>query len=191
MKKLVKAAVMAAALLAADHAKASLTVVDFEGIHDSDLVDGYGGISGWFVLGGLRDNRIYPNPQPEIGQYHLSIGLMGADLSFDAAPVVFEGMYYNPVGLNSQISYELYFHEQLVYSAAFDPNQPVSMEMYWLTSGYQGLVDKIHIYGASDGVNIDNLTYSTVAAVPLPSAVWLFGSGLAGLTLRPPRNRKH
>lgn len=190
MKKLIIASFMAASIISGGSANASITVVDFEGIYDWDLVDGYGGLSNWGGSKQLMDNLMFPNPQPDLGVNHLTIWSAGLELNFDSAPVVFEGMYYQPVGLDGSVSYELYFHGQLVFSAPFDPSQPYNENMYWLTSAYRGLVDKIHIYGASDGVNIDNLSYSTVAAVPLPGAAWLFGSSLTGLVWRGRRERR-
>lgn len=181
MKKLLMAGLLAATLAAAGAANASRTVVDFEGIPSWGSIEGfvYGGISGWNYAGQLRNYSIYQNPQADMGANYFSAFPSGGELHFDLAPVVFEGMYYRFVGYDSQISYDLYYQDNLVYRAPLDPeNQPA--DIYWLASGYSGLVDKIYFYGTSDGVVIDNLTYST-APVPLPGAVWLFGSGLLGL----------
>ncbi len=180
MKLKLMAGVWALALLSASEAYASQTVLTFENLSDGDLVDGYGGISGWQAGGSLRDYSIYPSHQPDMGDRYFAVAYGGAELNFDSAPVVFEGVHYNFVGFDSHVSYDLYYQNQLVYSAPLVPeDQPA--EVYWLASGYSGLIDKIYFHGTSDGVVIDNLTYSTAAPVPLPGAVWLFGTGLAGL----------
>ncbi|QPK62859.1 hypothetical protein IVG45_18830 [Methylomonas sp. LL1] len=188
MKLILKTSLLAATLLCSVNANASRTIVDFEGITSQGLVDGYGGISGWNEAAAMLNTySIYQNPQPDMGDAYLAFGFMSGELRFDSAPVIFEGMYYQFVGFDKQVSYDLYYHDQLVYSAPLVPeNQPD--DIYWLASGYSGLIDKIYFYGTSDGVVIDNLTYSTAAPVPLPGAVWVFASGLLGLLLQ---NRRH
>lgn len=164
-------------------AQAAQTIVDFEGIPSWGTIEDfvYGGISGWNNAGSLSNHSgLTP---PVLGENYFSSFPSGGELHFDLAPVIFEGMYYKSLfDSNSQVIYDLYYQNQLVYSAPFDPvNEP--QDIYWLASGYSGLVDKIYFYGTSDGVIIDNLTYSTTT-VPVPGAIWLFGSGLAGLMLR-------
>lgn len=173
------------------------TVVTFEDVGpDFWVSQGYGGISGWDGFGLAPQ----PNPfvyDPILGHY-LYIG-MGQELSFDQAPVVFEGTYFDswiPNG-SGQTSYSLYYQDQLVYSAQIDAHSELTA-LNWLTSGYDGLVDKISF---SNFFAIDNLTYheglankisfsnglaiaslaNSTSPVPVPGAVWLFGSGLAGL----------
>jgi hypothetical protein len=62
-----------------------------------------------------------------------------------------------------------------------------------LTPGYFGITSDLGIVsihlGLADGAStmdgsfaIDNLTIGSAPTVPLPSAVWLFGTGLIGLT---------
>jgi len=188
MKLKLLAGVLAATLSSVSDTYASPIVLTFENLYDWDLVDGYGGISGWQAGGTLRDYSIYPSHRPEMGDSYFSVSPGGAELSFDAAPVVFEGIHYNFVGFDSHVSYDLYYQDRLVYSAPLVPeNQPP--EVYWLASGYSGLIDKIYFHGTSDGVVIDNLTYSTAAPVPLPGAAWLFGVSLAGLFARTGRRQ--
>lgn len=187
MKHFALSGALAVLLSGASAVHASQVVVTFENIDPStggQISDGYGGISGWESVGNLHD---YPDAHdPLLGNYQFHG--WGGELSFDNAPVVFEGTYYNLWGGDSLISYSLYYQDQLVYSAPRDPNyQPI--DSYWLASGYSGLVDKIYFYGSSDGFVIDNLTYSTTAAVPIPGAIWLFGSGLVGLMLRSRQSR--
>ncbi|MDD2762259.1 MAG: hypothetical protein PHH11_18425 [Methylomonas sp.] len=188
MKLILNASLLATTLLCSVNANAARTVVDFEGIASVGLVDGYGGLSGWEEAAAMLGNySIYQNPQPDMGDGYLAFGFMSGELRFDSAPVIFEGAYYQFVGYDSQVSYDLYYQDQKVYSAPLAPeNQPD--DIYWLASGYSGLVDKIYFHGTSDGVVIDNLTYSTAAPVPLPGAAWVFASGLLGLFLQ---KRKH
>jgi len=189
MKLISYTIVLATTLLFSVNANAARTVVDFENIPSWGTIEDfvYGGMSGWNQAGQLRDYSIYQNPQPDMGNQYFSAYPSGGELRFDSAPVIFEGMYYKFVGYDSQISYDLYYQDQLVYSTPLVPeNQPD--DIYWLASGYSGLVDKIYFHGTSDGVVIDNLTYSSAAPVPLPGAAWIFASGLLGLLFQ---KRKH
>lgn len=49
-------------------------------------------------------------------------------------------------------------------------------------------IDKIHIYGSDSQVIFDNMTLN---AVPVPAAIWLFGSGLIGLAGFARRKKQH
>ncbi|AMK76426.1 hypothetical protein A1342_12705 [Methylomonas methanica] len=166
---------------------ASQIVVTFEDIGPStnyQIPEGYGGISGWESTGQWSD-YYGSSHSPALGD-HFFHG-WGGELSFDSAPVIFEGTYYNFWGSDREISYSLYYQGQLVYNEALNPtSQP--FDPYWLASGYSGLVDKIYFYGTSDGIVIDNLTYTT-APVPLPGAALLFGSILAGFSLNASRRK--
>lgn len=178
MKNLLMAALLTASL-GSGLAHAATTVVDFEGIHDWDLVDGYGGLSGWDSMGGQISS--YPDFEthgPELGENRLHT--RAGELTFDQGPVIFQGLYYNYWGSDTDVSFSLFYQGQSVYTSLLDAeNQP--RDIYWLASGYSGLVDKIQFHGQSgDGFIVDNLTYTTAPA-PLPAAAWLFGAGLLGL----------
>lgn len=150
--------------------QAAQTVVTFDDVPGFNLVDGYGGISGWELVGHLYSFGETP-----------SFRGLGGELSFDNAPVVFHGTDYVAWG-ESPFSYSLFYQDQLLYSAPLDAlNQPGGgSDPYWLPSGYTGLVDKIQFYSVGgDGFVVDNLTYS-VAAVPEPEVYALY---LAGLSL--------
>ena len=185
MKNILKTGLLAAAMLGAAEANAARTVVDFEA---ESWSDGYGGISGWGDVGQWSTYSPAELRDPALGDYRLHA--WGGELRFDQAPVVFEGMsYVSWAGSDSNVSFSLYYQGELVHSEPLDiVNQPINI--YWLASGYSGLVDKILLHSqGSDGFLVDNLTYSTAAPVPLPGAVWLFGSALAGLMLRSRRGR--
>ncbi|MGY6275224.1 hypothetical protein [Methylomonas sp. MgM2] len=175
-------AVLLAATLSIGTANAATTVVDFEGIYDWDLVDGYGGLSGWESMRSqVSSYHDFELHGPELGENRLHT--RDGELTFDQGPVVFEGMYYNYWGYDTDISFSLFYQGRQVYSSPLDAeNQP--FDIYWLASGYAGLVDKIQFHGQSgDGFIIDNLTYST-SPVPVPAAGWLFVSGLMAFITR-------
>lgn len=186
MKKQLMAGLLAGVLSSSGAANAAATVVDFEGIFDWDLVDGYGGLSGWESMRGqVSSYSEFEAHGPALGENRLHT--RAGELTFDQGPVVFQGMYYNYWGSDTDISFSLFYQGQKVYSSPLDAaNQP--FDIYWLASGYSGLVDSIQFHGlSSDGFIVDNLTYST-APVPLPGAAWVFVSGLLGLLFQ---KRKH
>lgn len=175
-------AVLLAAILNSSLANAATTIVDFEGIYDWELVDGYGGLSGWESMSGqVSSYADFDLHGPELGENRLHA--RAGELTFDQGPVIFAGLYYNYWGFDTNISFSLFYQGQNVYSSQLDAeNQP--QDIYWLASGYAGLIDKIQFHGqAGDGFIIDNLTYS-MAAVPIPAAGWLFASGLLALITR-------
>jgi len=182
MKNLTMAALFAAVLSSVDAANAAVTVVDFEGIFDWNLVDGYGGLSGWESIGGqVSSYSEFEAHGPALGESRLHA--RAGELTFDQGPVIFQGMYYNYWGSDTHVSFSLFYQGQKVYSAALDAtSQP--LDIYWLASAYAGLVDKIQFHDrSSDGFIVDNLTYSA-APVPLPNTAWVFASGLLGLFLQ-------
>lgn len=176
--KLVKMALAGLASMAMAHAaSAAQVVVDFEDIHASwELADGYGGLSGWEAAGSLRTQ--YP--------WALGDNLFhgwGGSLSFDAAPVVFDGLYYTYWGGDGSVGgFSLLYQGAVVHTVAVNADtQPATL--YWLPSGYAGLIDEIRFVPASDGFLVDNLTYTTVTSVPEPAAAGQLAAGLGLLGL--------
>lgn len=165
---------------------ANAAVVTFEDISPNDLADGYGGISGWASLGGpgISDTDLG-------GNGHKAFYGHEGMVSFDNAPVVFQGTLYKSYAAPQDeppiTAIELYFHGALVHSI-FDPRAPLGLE--WLASSYTGLVDKIYFRGGLEGFAIDDLTYevSNVSPVPLPATWLMFTGGMAMLGLA--RRRK-
>lgn len=156
------------------------TVVTFEDISPNDLANGYGGISGWSALGGtgIGDRAFGGN-----GRYAFW-GTEGM-ISFDRAPVVFQGTYYK--AFPQQTDYqpaltaiELWYQGSLVSSFQY-LGAPLQ-NMVWLGSGYAGLVDHIYFRGGVSGFSIDDLTYDSVSSVPLPASWALFAGGAALLS---------
>ncbi len=165
-------ATLAGFALMAQSAIAAQVVVDFEDAHASwDLSDGYGGISGWEFAGQLRTQ--YP--------WALGDNLFhgwGGSLTFDASPVVFEGLYYNYWGGDGSVGgFSLLYRGAVVHTVTVNADtQPATL--YWLSSGYLGMVDEIRFVGASDGFIVDNLTYTTLTPVPEPETYAQFAAGL-------------
>lgn len=87
----------------------------------------------------------------------------------------------------AQETVELYDSSNVLFESVLAPN----------ASGFFGVISSVAIdhviirnglfynstypNGANDRFFIDNLTADSVSAVPVPAAVWLFGSGLMGL----------
>ena len=102
-----------------------------------------------------------------------------------SSPVVFNSVDYNPWGIDG--FYLLYNGDNLVYQSSITPSSSYSNTPYVFTeSAYSGPVTRIVFSGSSDGFAIDNLSYSTIAAVPEPEtyAMLIAGLGLLGIARR-------
>lgn len=179
--QLVGGALLALAFAMPSHA----TVVTFEDIDPASLVDGYGGISGWNAAGSIQSGT-----GEGVGDY-LFYGMEG-EISFDSAPVVFEGTYYKAYATDPNAppitGIELFYQGTLVHSL-LDPRAPLGL--LWVASGYTGLVDKIFFRGGGEGFAIDNLTYTQAPSqVPAPAAIPLFLSGLGAFAFVAGRRKK-
>ena len=171
--KLLGAAALACTALTAG---AATTVVDFDDLTGSGQVaDGYGGIT-WGGNWSFYDNAQSPyNPASGAERVY---NYADRNFSFDA-PVVFGGAafagYGTAYGL-SLVSFDLYYQGQLVATSGQldDSGTPT-----FLSSGYNGLVDSVHVNGSGGYFVMDDVTYSTAAAVPEPQNVALMLAGLA------------
>ncbi len=167
-------------------AQAAQTVITFEdGANVIADLDGYHGISGWNSAGGVSESGYGTG----IGDYYFH-AFAGGELTFDVAPVVFEGMYYNAWSTAGVVpSYDLFYQNNLVFTGYVDTsNQPLGL--YWLGSGYSGKIDRISFYAGSDGVAFDNFTFTTSAVPePLTSAMLLAGLALVGACVTQRRYR--
>lgn len=151
------------------------------------LADGYAGISGWTNTGLVYGFAPQSGMSEGIGNNYF-YGQSG-ELSFDMAPVRFQGTYYKSYATDFNqppiASIELFYKGNLVHTI-YDPL--AASGLVWVNSGYNGLVDKIRLHGGLEGFAIDNLSYETasVGQVPLPASAVLFASALFGIGL----NRK-
>lgn len=155
------------------------TLVTFEDISPNDLADGYGGISGWASLGGtgIGDKDLGGNGNKAF------YGLQGA-IHFDQSSVVFQGTYFKAYAVQQEAfpltAIELWYQGAMVHTIQY--SQP-SLGLEWLASDYSGLVDQVYFRGGLRGFSIDDLTYESVNAVPLPASWPMFTGGLAMLGL--------
>lgn len=153
------------------------TLVMFDDLDNYELYPGYGGVVDWSSVGLLW------SPDFAVSGEYFAHGVT-IDMSF-VAPVVFEGTYYNSWGGAFDHSYNLYYQGNLVHEGIPTPGEGGGDHLYWIDSGYSGLVDRAIFYGSADGAVIDNLTY-TMAPVPEPGsyAMLLLGLGVTGALAR-------
>ncbi|MEQ1602350.1 MAG: PEP-CTERM sorting domain-containing protein [Methylophilaceae bacterium] len=144
-----------------------------------DVAEGYNEIHGWTAAG-----RVYHFLDGNYGSKFFSGGGIGR-LTFNNAPVIFEGTSYRSYAGSSTPFIELFYQGNLVHSI-LDPNTTTN-DLVWVASGYSGLVDEIQLYGG-EAYAIDNLTYS-IASVPEPSGYIMFLIGLGFLGFIQRRNR--
>lgn len=186
----IAASTLSALAMLSNPAQAAQVVVGFEDLTaDWELVDGYGGISGWGdgLSGVGHFGQLSTGHSQAIGSN--LVHAAGGSLFFDAGPVMFEGLYINYWVANGIVSpFSLLYQGSVVHSVLIDSDSQPFDSLYWLASGYAGPVDEIRFnYASSDGFIIDNLTYSTTP-VPEPEAYAMFlaGIGLIGLLRRRP-----
>lgn len=153
---------------------AAQTVVDFEDFYSGNSQGSYKGVTGWGSMGSTSTS----GDGTGSGDYYFHG--FGGTLTFDNAPVVFDGMLYNIwAGSGIVPTYDLYYKDQRVFAGSVDAaTQPFGL--YWLASGYSGRVDRIDFYGTSDGFAVDNFTYSA-APVPEPESWLMLLAGLGAL----------
>lgn len=157
-------------------ASAATTVVNFDDLSGSGRVaTGYGGID-WGNQWNYYANSQSPYTPSSGAERVYSLGTR--DFSFDSA-VVFDGADFAGYGTSygkSLISFNLYYQGSLVATSGTldDSGTPT-----FLSSGYTGLVDSVHVNGSAGYFVMDDVTYSTAAVVPEPQNVALMLAGLA------------
>lgn len=177
---------------------ANAVVIEFDDITKTataPITDGYdgfnwgginvgGGTPPWWPGSGFENGRVSGKYVAwQSGVLQSAISLSGGGV-FD-----FNGAYFTAAwntGLN--ITVDGLLNNSLIYSSisSFNTDAPT-----WFNLNFSG-IDKLLI-SAIGGVNaglggagvfwaMDNFTYNEeIPAVPVPAAVWLFGSGLIGL----------
>jgi len=145
-----------------------------------DVVEGYHDIHGWTAAG-----QVYSFPSGGYdSKFFLGMGI--GRLTFDNAPVIFEGTFFKSFASGQPSFIDLFYQGKLVYSL-LDSNTPTN-NLVWIASGYSGFVDAIELYGGQAWA-IDDLTYS-ISAVPEPSAYIMFLIGLGLLVSQRGRIRQ-
>ena len=163
---------------------ASATIVNFDDLVGDDLPvpDGYGGINwnGRWSYYSTDQRTPYIPHSPPVRVYGY-----GAVTPFDfITPSVFDGAWFS--GQTSTVQLNLYSGGSLVASSSVLPTTEVPT---FLSSGYSGLVNEVQVVTSAPLLYVmDDVTYNSV---PIPSAVWLLGSGLIGLVGVRRRFRKH
>ncbi len=168
------ALVLLGAGLAGGVAAAPVVVTFDDLVFDHELVDGYGGISGW-----QRSVRTY-DPLPALGQM---LQARSATQSFDLAPVRLDGMDFVSWTVEGQGGFRLFHQGAQVYEYR---DLTGNADPAWLNVAWTGPVDQIEFFGSSDGFLLDNLTYTVLTPVPEAqiTTLLLAGLGLTGWRVR-------
>jgi len=100
----------------------------------------------------------------------------GGSMSFDSSPTGVELSYGNSLGFNTSGSayYDAAYDMGLVDEFNNIPHSSETLTIAWFASGEGWTGDN------NESWAIDNLEIS-INAVPIPSAIWLLGSGLIGI----------
>lgn len=159
---------------------AQATVVNFDSLTGSGvLANGYGGIN-WNGSWNYYDSLQSPyTAQSGKERIYSTLGLSNPGVAFNfIANSIFQGAFVSGHGFEA-VSFDMYMGGILkATSSVFNPSAVPT----FLASGYNGSVDKIVVHGTSGGFFVlDDVTYASVSTVPVPAAIWLMLTGVAGL----------
>lgn len=165
-----------------------------------DLPNLYSGIR-WELNTNYFDQTLMPFDGPEMGGYFN--GVTSGNKAFWAEsniishlspeftsiePIFLEGAYFTSAwnqSLTIEITAEIVGGDPLSKIFTVDPYSPTWIEFNWnnvshlMMSSYGG-TPAGGVIGSGTQFIMDDFTYH-LASVPVPAAVWLFGSGLIGL----------
>jgi hypothetical protein len=189
MKKLIKMVVAGSMLTFGSAHAAVLTFDDLPSL--VSVSNGYGGFN-WTASGG-GIYSIDKNELPDTGYEHGTVsgnnsvfngwGISGNSIDLvGAGTFEFNGAHFTSAWNNQNLSFEGWNDGVLVYASdnfAINTEIPLFVSLNWL--GIDRLVINNDPNGNMHWV-MDNFTFNeNVAQTPVPAAVWLFGSALAGL----------
>lgn len=179
----VTAAALACAATFATQAAAATVVLDFEDVPTGGGVvavpAGYGGITWGAGLGLYAIPEPFYLPKSGVTRMLANFGGGGpvAEFSF-ASDVVLDGLWFSGNGTGDTVSLRLFNDNALVgTTAAFS----LSITPFFVGGAFAGPVDRVEIVAPRGFYVFDDVTYSTgVATVPVPGALLMMLSGLAG-----------
>ncbi len=115
---------------------------------------------------------------PESNPNRIYAALDGANQSsgtFTFAPTSFSGAFFSG---SANVWFTLYNGVNLVATSG---TLSTTATPTFLSSGYNGTVDRVTVNGSSDSYVLDNVTFNGQSTVPEPSEFALLGTGLFGL----------
>ena len=163
---------------------AQATVVNFDSLTGNGIVaNGYGGIT-WDSNWSYYDTPQTPyNPSSWatriFANYKKFPEKKFSDISFSfGTPVSFQGASFAGFPSLGDLTVSVYLAG--IPKATTSLFSPTASSTF-LANGYIGAVDKVVVHGNAGYYVMDDVTYASVSTVPVPAAIWLMLTGVAGL----------
>ena len=137
------------------------------------------------IVDGVDGWRLADTVQPDAGCDSQSVSM---SFGYNCTGSEMGNLFYNVLGGSAGDSLTTTHNSNYNF---FSNIQPISSFSYWSATGYAPDAEKAWGFSTDDGIQaIGDKSYyfyawavqsGDVSAVPVPAAVWLFGSGLLGL----------
>lgn len=176
MKSLLLGVVGACFVAANSYASTVTTTITFD-----DLGTGTSYIESGYLFQGYMESRNYsPRTTPPVA---LLFGTKPVTISrVDGQPFTLDA-FHVVSGANNGNHWRMDNEYNSGFSITRDGQWKSTQWSSYVTTNIQSLTISDPLYSSGNTYRFDNFVFTHTSAVPVPAAVWLFGSGLVGLVV--------